>query len=125
MMKYWAIFFGLFMITVIALADTGHLGNIRLLYNFPGGHWVGHFVLFGLLGFVIDLSLFEERPFDDRKRLAIAAGCLLAFFVGLEEYSQRFLPTRHSKPLDFAFSCLGIVFFSWLAVRLKPKSVRN
>ncbi len=119
MMKYWAILFGLFMIGVIALADMGHLGKLGLIYSFPGGHWVGHFVLFGLLSFVIDLSLFEERPSDNQKRLAIVAGCILALFVGLEEYSQRFLPTRHSSPLDFAFSCLGIAFFSWLAVRIK------
>jgi hypothetical protein len=27
MMKYWAIFFGTFMIAIVALADTGHLGK--------------------------------------------------------------------------------------------------
>ncbi|MFZ1040663.1 MAG: VanZ family protein [Anaerolineales bacterium] len=119
MMKYWAIFFGFFMIAIIALADTGHLGKLWVIYSFPGGHWVGHVFLFGLLTFVIDLSLFEEIPLADRRKLAIAAGLVIALFVGLEEFSQRFLPTRHSSPLDFAFSCLGITFFSWLAVHLK------
>jgi polysaccharide biosynthesis protein VpsQ len=114
MMKYWAIFFSVFMIAIVALADTGHLGKLWLIYSFPGGHWGGHFVLFGLLSFVVDLSLFEERPSLNRKRIAIGAGLILAVFVGLEEFSQRFLPTRHSSPVDFAFSCLGIAFFSCL-----------
>ncbi|MGA7193526.1 MAG: VanZ family protein [Anaerolineales bacterium] len=94
---------------------------IRVYQRFPGGHWVGHFVLFGILSFVVDLSLFEERPSLNGKRLAVAAGLILAVFVALEEFSQRqrFLPTRHSSPVDFAFSCLGIAFFSWLAVLLK------
>jgi len=125
MMKYWAIFFSIFMIAIVALADTGHLGKLWLIYSFPGGHWVGHFVLFGLLSFVIDLSLFEERPLMDRGKLASMAGLVIALFVGLEEFSQRFLPTRHSSPVDFVFSCLGIAFFSWLAVFLKTTSIRK
>ncbi len=118
-MKRWAIFFGLFIIVVIILADTGHLGKLGLIYAFPGGHWVGHFVLFGLLSFVVDLSVFEARPHSDHKRDAVIASSILALFVGIEEFSQRFFPTRHSEPLDFVFSCLGIAFFAWLAVRLK------
>ncbi len=122
MMKYWAVFFGVFMVAIVALADTGHLGKLWLIYSFPGGHWVGHFVLFGLLGFVIELSLFEEYPSSDRKKLAIVTGLIVALFVGIEEFSQRFLPTRHSSPFDFFFSCFGIAFFSWLAIRLKRKA---
>jgi len=122
-MKYWAIFFGVFIVAVVALADTGHLGNLWFIYSFPGGHWVGHFVLFGLLSFVIELSLFEEYPLLDRKKLAIIAGLMIAIFVAIEEFSQRFLPTRHSSPLDFFFSCFGIACFSWLAVRLKQKLI--
>ena len=119
MMKRWAIFFGLFMVIIIALADTGHLGKLGLVYEFPGGHWVGHFVLFGLLSFVVNWSVFEEKPLSNRTRIAILTSLIIALFVGLEEFSQRFLPTRHSDLLDFTFSCLGIAFFAWLAVRLK------
>jgi|SRR5271157_307409 len=101
------------------------LGKLWLIYSFPGGHWLGHFVLFGLLSFVVDLSLFEERPSSNRRRLAVGAGLILALFVGLEKFSRRFLPTRHSSPVDFAFSCLGIIFFPWLAVLLKTTAVRK
>ena len=118
-MKRWAIFFGLFMVIIIILADTGHLGKLGLVYSFPGGHWVGHFVLFGLLSFVITWSAFEERPLYSRTRLAIITSLILALFIGLEEFSQRYFPTRHSDLLDFTFSCLGVAVFAWLAVRLK------
>jgi polysaccharide biosynthesis protein VpsQ len=119
MMKRWAIFFGLFMVIIIVLADTGHLGKLDLIYDFPGGHWVGHFVLFGLLSFVVNWSVFEEKPLSDRKRLAITTSLILALFIGLEEFTQRFFPTRHSEFLDFIFSCLGVAAFAWLAVKLK------
>jgi len=74
------------------------------IYDFPDGDKVGHFVLFGLLSFVIDLSVFEARPFADRKRLAIISGLILALFIGLEEYLQRFFPTRTANISDFLAS---------------------
>jgi VanZ family protein len=118
-MRRWAIFFGVFVLIVIALADTGHLGNLGLVYAFPGGPWVGHFFLFGLLGFVVNWSVFQARPAADRRRIALMTSALLAVFVALEEFSQRFLPTRHSDLLDFGFSSLGIATFALLAVHLK------
>lgn len=121
MMKRWAIFFGLFLVVIIALADTGHLGYLGLVYRFPGGDRLGHFVLFGLLSFVIDWSLFEEHPSSSRMRLAIPAGVLLILLVGLEEFSQRFFPARHSDWVDFAFSCLGVIAFALLAVKLHER----
>jgi hypothetical protein len=119
MMKRWAVFFGLFMAVIIALADTGHLGRLGLVYAFPGGHWVGHFVLFGLLSFVINWSLFQEYPSSSRTRVAITTGLILALFIGVEEFSQQFFPVRHLDLLDFTFSCLGVASFAWLALRLK------
>ena len=121
-MKRWAIFFGLFIVLVIILADTGHLGALGEVYDFPGGDKVGHFVLFGLLSFVINLSVFQARPLDDKKRLALITSLMMALFVGLEEYSQRFFPVRSSDIFDFLASGVGIACFAWLAVKLKLKS---
>jgi VanZ family protein len=121
-MKRWAVFFGLFILLVIILADTRHLGALGKVYDFPGGDKVGHFVLFGLLSFVINLSVFEARPLAslaDKKRLALITSLLIALFVGLEEYSQRFFPVRSSDIFDFLASCAGIACFAWLAVKLK------
>jgi VanZ family protein len=118
-MRRWAIFFGLFIVLIIILADTHHLGALPKVYAFPNGDKVGHFVLFGLLSFVTNLSVFEARPFADKKRLAVITSLTLALFIGLEEYSQRFFPTRTADIFDFLASCAGVTFFAWLAYRLK------
>jgi hypothetical protein len=44
---------------------------------------------------------------------------ILALFIGLEEYSQRFFPARTADIFDFLASCAGVTFFAWLAYRLK------
>ncbi len=61
LMKRWAIFFGLFIVLIIILADTRHMGYLGRVYDFPNGDKVGHFILFGLLSFVVNLSVFEAR----------------------------------------------------------------
>jgi VanZ family protein len=68
---------------------------------------------------VINLSVFEARPLADKKRLALITSLIIAVFVGLEEYSQRFFPARAADIFDFLASCAGIAFFAWLAIKLK------
>jgi VanZ family protein len=118
-MKRWTILFGLFLVVIIVLADTRHLGALGAVYDFPYGDKVGHFVLFGLLSLVANLSVFEARPNADRKRLAVITSLILALLIGLEEFSQRYFPTRTSDWLDLTASYLGMAFFAWLAVRIK------
>ena len=60
-MKRWAIIFGLFMVLIIILADTGHRGALPKVYDFPYGDKVGHFTLFGLLSFVINLTSIMDK----------------------------------------------------------------
>jgi hypothetical protein len=43
----------------------------------------------------------------------------LALLIGLEEFSQKWFPTRNFDLLDLTASYLGVAFFAWLAVRLK------
>ena len=126
-MKRWAILFGLFIVAVIILADKGQLGFLYFLYDFPNGDKVGHFILYGLLSLVVNLSVFESRPNSDastslstgRKRLAVITSLILALFIGLEEYSQRFFSARTSDWIDLTASYLGVTFFAWLALKLK------
>lgn len=117
--KPWTVFFGLFIVVIIILADIGHLGLLHDIYDFPFGDKVGHFILYGLLSLVIDLSLFEARPDSDFGRTAVTAGLILALLIGLEEFSQRWFPTRTFDLFDLAASYLGVACFGWLAVRLK------
>ncbi|MCL4530575.1 MAG: VanZ family protein [Chloroflexi bacterium] len=118
-MKRWAIFFGLVILAIIVLADEGRLGFLQALYDFPYGDKAGHFILFGLLGLIVNLSVFEARPASDFKRLAVITSLILALLIGLEELSQIWFPKRTFDLLDLAASYLGVALFAWLAVRLK------
>ncbi len=120
-MKRWAIFFGLFLVIIVILADTRHLGDLGVIYNFPYGDKVGHFVLFGLLSLAVNLSVFEARPNTDRKRLAIVTSLILAFLIGLEEISQIWFPTRTADIFDWLASCFGVALFAWLALKFKTR----
>ena len=120
-MKRWAIFFGLFIIAIIILADTNHMGFLGRVYDFPYGDKAGHFILYGLLSLVVNFCVFEARPHSDFKRLAVITSLILALLIGAEEYSQQFFPSRTSGIIDLAASYLGVAFFAWLAVKLKQK----
>src|SRR5262249_15021546 len=100
-------------------ADTGHLGFLHAVYDFPLGDKAGHFILYGLLTLVVTLSVFEMRPNGDKKRLALVTSLILAVLIGLEEFSQKWFPNRNFDLLDLTASYLGVAFFACLAVRLK------
>jgi VanZ family protein len=126
-MKRLAFIFGLFIIIIIILADTRRLGPLDGIYNIPYGDKVGHFFLFGLFSMVVNLSVFESRSASgtkirfeaNYKRSAIITSLIIAVFVGLEEFSQLWFPSRTSSLFDLLASYLGIASFTWLALRLK------
>ncbi len=118
-MRRWAIFFGAFIVAIIILADTHHLGLLSGVYEIPFGDKAGHFFLYGLLSLVVNLAVFQARPTDNRSRLALITCLILALLVGLEELSQIWIPSRTPSLLDLAASYLGVAFFAWCAVWLK------
>jgi VanZ family protein len=126
-MKWLAILFGLFIIAIVILADTRHLGFLYALYNFPFGDKVGHFFLFGLLSLFINLSVIgsasglKGQPPVENKKKVIKASIILAVFVGLEELSQRWFPARTSDLFDLLASYLGIASFAFLALKIKAR----
>lgn len=131
-MRRSAIIFGIFILIIVILADTRHLGGLYALYDFPFGDKVGHFFLFGLLSMAINLSVISTelqpdpstRPSNIRK--VIQASLILALFVGLEEFSQRWFPSRTSDVFDLLASCLGITFFAVMALMInKMRSLQK
>jgi polysaccharide biosynthesis protein VpsQ len=122
-MKWLAIFFGLFIIAIVILADTRHLGFLYAVYNFPFGDKVGHFFLFGLLSLVVNLSVLGSVPGlqPELQRKAVKTSLILALLVGLEEFSQRWFPARTSDLFDLLASYLGIVFFAFAALKIKAR----
>jgi len=119
-MKWLAILFTIFILLVIILADAGVLAHyVGFIYAFPFGDKVGHFILYGILTLLIDLALFRARPDQSRRRLVVMCGLVLALLIGLEELSQQHFSSRTFDLVDLTFSYLGVIFFSWVAVRTK------
>jgi VanZ family protein len=118
-MKWLAILFAFLIILIIVLADIGALPPyLRLLKDLPYGDKVGHFILYGILTLLVDLALFRSCPHRSRKFLAVTSGLILAVLIGLEEFSQQYFADRTFSLKDLAASYLGLLFFSWLALRL-------
>ena len=121
-MKWAAALFFLFIVLIIVLADKGMLGILGIINQIPYGDKAGHFVLYGILTLLVDLALFRSLPNSDPKLLAIKCGFLLALLIGLEEFSQRFFPSRTFDLVDLTFSYLGVIFFSWMALRTRKRN---
>jgi VanZ family protein len=86
----------------------------RAIYDFPGGDRVGHFVLYGILAFLLASAF----PRAVRLGLVSVPGVILVLlaFAALEEYSQTFFSTRTADLVDLVFSILGILVGGWLAI---------
>ena len=125
-MKWLAILFGLFILTIILLADLGKLGFLYSLYDFPYGDKVGHFILYGVLTLLIDLTLLPSSArkssstiISSRRRVAVRVGLFLAVAITVEEFSQQYFSNRTFDLIDLGASVLGVLVFSWLAMKLK------
>jgi len=135
-MKWLAILFAFLLLVIIVLADMGALPRyLQLINDLPYGDKAGHFMLYGILTLLVDLALFRSPPDPSaaastrsaqglgmsRRLLAIKSGLVLALLIGLEEFSQQFFADRTFSLEDLAASYLGLIFFSWLALRLERR----
>jgi VanZ family protein len=119
-MKWLAILFALFLLLIVILADIGALPHfLQVWIDLPYGDKVGHFILYGILTLLVDLALFRSLPNRSPKRVAVRSGWILAILIGLEEFSQQFFANRTFSLKDLAASYLGLIFFSWLALRIR------
>jgi polysaccharide biosynthesis protein VpsQ len=115
-MKWVTLLFTAFVILIILLADTGNLGILALMNSFPHADKLGHFILYGILALLINLTLFRGRPPRSRKWLAFGSSLILAVFIGLEELSQQYFSNRTFSIADLVAGYLGVLFFAWLSV---------
>jgi len=112
-----AILFALFIVLIIVLADSGRLGIFGYFNQLPMGDKAGHFILYGILTLLVDLSLFRSLPSRSRMQITLISGIILAVLIGLEEFSQQFFAEPSFDLVDLTFSYLGVIFFSWLAIK--------
>ena len=118
-MKWLTVLFTLFIILIIVLADTGNLGIFAVVYHIPFADKMGHFVLYGILALLIDLTLFRSIPRQNRIWVAMLSGLILIVLIGIEEFSQRNFSSRTFSLADLTASYLGVIAFSWLAIKTR------
>ena len=117
-MKWITVLFTLFIIFIIVLADNGQLGILKIINQLPYGDKAGHFILYGILTLLIDLTLFRSLPLQSPERVTVICGLILALLIGIEELSQQFFASRTVSFQDLFAGYLGLIFFSWLALRM-------
>lgn len=105
---------------VILAADRGALPAwLRALYDFPGGDWLGHAFLYGVLTFLL------ARVFPRRWPLGPIAPAFVSLGVAgvalLEELSQFAFPLRSPSLFDLLFGLLGIALADWLSAAWRPE----
>jgi polysaccharide biosynthesis protein VpsQ len=112
-----ALAFLLSLLAVAAAADLGRIpGCLRALYSFPGGDKLGHFGLYGAMGFLGAKAW--PRPLLG-ERSALVLGLLPPTVLAcLEEASQIWLARRSADWLDLGSGLLGIAVAALIVARI-------
>lgn len=123
-MKKWllvaTVLFSLLIVAIVIGANTSQLPSpLDRIYRFPGGDKAGHFILFGILSFLLNKSALILFPKQNPARLILAVSLLLSILIGLEEWSQSLIPSRMMSAIDLIASYLGVSLFALLAYRTR------
>ena len=121
MKQKWFIFLPvIFLLLIVTLANTGYLPrSIRQLYDFPFGDKVGHFLLMGLINFLLNWMVLASRSHPKPASVIWKVSLAFALFTTLEEFSQQFFPRRTFSLLDLGYSYAGIAVSALLVFRLR------
>ena len=122
-MKKWVFpataLFALFILAIVLATNTGYFpGLLQPLYDFPGGDKAGHFILFGILSFLLNKSALTLFPKRSPVRLVLSVSLLLSILIGLEEWSQSLFPSRTMSLADLLTSYAGVLVFALLTIWL-------
>ena len=119
MRKWLLVTTALFALLIVAIVVAANADALPLplerLTNFPGGDKTGHFILFGILSFLLNKSALMVCPQRTPLRLILSVSLLLSILIGLEEWSQSLFPARTASLSDLLASYAG-VFVSILVV---------
>ncbi|MEM9775801.1 MAG: VanZ family protein [Chloroflexota bacterium] len=116
MKKYiWlSVGFGLLILLIILLANVGFPFS-RVIGHIPQGDKVGHFVLFGILAFLVNKALSCRMVDVLGNDVLIGSLCVLGFVV-IEEFSQLYFDSRTFDVTDLMYDSVGIYSGGFLAV---------
>lgn len=111
----------LVMFTATLLAYTKHIPiEIKQIPYYDS---IGHFLLFGILSFVLYHAL-SGRCFVFRGHAFPISGFVVICYALIDEYLQLLSDTRSFDPSDLFFGILGVVVFTLLAI-VFPKTRRQ
>lgn len=112
---YISILFICFMIWVIYMANTGQ-NNIlfQFIREIPHGDKLGHFFLFGIFTFVLNIGIGNKTCFNNKFLLGTV---FILLFAIVEETSQYWITTRTLDGIDLIADISGIILFDGMAKR--------
>lgn len=111
----------LLLMSIVYLADHHQYQDLfSIIRSVPGGDKCGHFLLMGLLSFLLNTSL-RCREVDVRTRHVLWGSLIVSMAVTLEEVSQIFMQYRSFDFVDLLFDYLGIWAFGKLALYVRAK----
>lgn len=118
--RFLVVLFSLFLLVIILAADAGAGDRYFALLNaIPYADKTGHFILYGILAFLVNLGF---DPTRDRILgiPVLRSNLILSGVALLEEFSQRYFPNRSVDIYDLIAGLAGIFLFGELgALTLK------
>lgn len=117
-MKWLSIILGVILIFIVIVANLG-LGPavFPFIYLIPGLDKAGHFILMGVLSFLINSVMSASRV--NIFSVDLLKGSLIVIVIAtIEEFSQLFLKFRAFSILDLFFDYSGIIIFGYFAAYL-------
>jgi VanZ family protein len=120
-MKWVTYIFIVLLILIVIVANLGLSPQFfPFIYQIPWGDKLGHFILMGLLSFL--LNMITNAPRIQVFSLDILKISLIVMIiVTIEEFSQLILKYRGFSPLDLIFDYTGIFIFGRFALILSDK----
>ncbi|MGB7876371.1 MAG: VanZ family protein [Anaerolineales bacterium] len=119
-MKKWlllaTVLFSLLIVATVVVANADMFPRwVKRFIDVPGVDKAGHFILFGILSFLLNKSVLALRPNRIPARLILTVSLLLSIVIGFEEWSQSLFPARTMSLADLLASYAGVAAFAILA----------
>jgi len=125
LIKWMTGVFILVLILIVVIANLG-LGStyFPFIYNIPGLDKIGHFLLMGVLSFLVNFLL-KAKKVQILSFNILKGSLVVILVVTLEELSQLFLIYRAFSWLDLVFDLGGIFLGGQLAAWLNKRQAQE
>ena len=112
----------LLVIAAVTISADLRILPLQLVTAVPYYDKVGHFILYGLLGFLLHIVL-RYRTLKIGRVSVPYALLIIAALAMLDEFQQSFMPARSFDATDFAADMIGVLFFIGIADYLHSRRI--